>query len=440
MLTERQATAAKPRDRDYKLADAGGLHLHVRKGGGRSWRFKYRFGGKERLLVLGTYPGVSLAKARLARDEAKALLRGGRDPGIAAKAGALRGTGGGLTFEQAAREWHASQLSRWTPVHQADVLRSMERDMFPLIGAVPLADVDEPLLLGVLRKVEKRGAIETARRLRQRTERVFRYARALGKVSHNPAVDVAEALMPVPTAARWPAIVDLAGVRALVRDVDGAAADPGTRCASRFLALTAQRPGMVRRAAWAEFEGIDWADDPSDDLTDDVALWRVPAERMKVELGLKDDQAYEHVVPLSHQAVAVLRVMRPLTGGRPFVFTSSWSSGKGLSENAIGYLYNREGYKGRHVPHGWRSSFSTVMNGLAERAQPGADRLVIDRLIIDLMLAHRPSGMSESEFRYNRSAYMERRRELAQTWADLILLGAVPASSLVEGLRRRKAH
>lgn len=281
--------------------------------------------------------------------------------------------------------------------------------MFPFIGAVPIVEVDEPLLLGVLRKVGKRGAIETARRLRQRTERVFRYAHALGKVKHNPAIDVAEALAPVPTAARWPAIVDLVGIHALIRDVDGAAAGPGTRSASRFLAFTAPRPGMVRRAVWSEFEGVDW----TNDRLDREGLWRVPAERMKVELGLKDDQAYEHVVPLSRQAVEVLRAMRALTGDKPFVFTSSWGSGKGLSENAIGYLYNRKGYKGRHVPHGWRSSFSTVMNGLAERAQPGADRLVIDRLIIDLMLAHRPSGMSESEFRYNRSAYMECRRELA---------------------------
>ena len=158
---------------------------------------------------------------------------------------------------------------------------------------------------------------------------------------------------------------------------------------------------------------------------------------MKQELDLREDEAFEHVVPLPAAAVEVLRVVRPFSSPKGPIFPGGRDMLAPLSENAVGYLYNREGWKNRHVPHGWRSSFSTVMNGRIERLYPGAERLLIDRLVIDLMLAHTPSGMSATELIYNRAAYMERRRELAEDWAALILEGADPTATLCEGRRRR---
>ncbi|USU10730.1 integrase arm-type DNA-binding domain-containing protein [Sphingomonadaceae bacterium OTU29THOMA1] len=423
MLTEKGVLGARPRDKAYKVPDSGGLYLHISPAGTKSWRYKFRAGGKEKLLVIGRHPDVSLKAARLARDEAKRAQASGRDPALEARRVRLVGQGRSEeTFEKWARAWHSDQKARWKPVHSADVIESMERDLFPSIGPYPVTDIDEPLLLAALRKVEARGAIETARRLRQRAERVFKYAKAAGTGSGNPASDLKEAMQPLPKRRRWPAIVKITELQVLIRDVDSAGAMPTTRLASRLLALTAQRPGMIAGLPWSEIHNVDWRDPASDSPE---ALWRIPSDRMKLEFDLREDDEWDHEVPLAPAAVAVLRAIRPLTGSGPLVFCSSRSSHDPLSANAIGYLYNRIGYKGRHVPHGWRSAFSTIMNARAERAQPGADRLIIDRLIIDLMLAHVPSGMSETEFRYNRNRYMERRREIATEWADM-LVGDLP--------------
>lgn len=434
MLTDPVVRGALPREKRYKLGDSGGLYLEVLPSGSRSWRYKYRFGGKERRLVFGLYPEVRLKDARDLRDAAKAALKAGRDPALETRrARHVRKVGNEDTFEHFARAWHELQKPRWSAVHADDVLTSMENDLFPVIGAYPVGDIDERLMLAALRPVEKRGAIETAHRLRQRADRVFRYAKSEGARNDNPASNVRDGLAAVPPKRRWPALTDLDAIRALLRDVDRAAAQPVTKLASRFLALTAQRPGMVRNMPWSEVEGLDWS---RPDAPAPGATWRVPSERMKLELDLREDEAFEHVVPLSPAAVETLRAVRPLTGRGPLAFPNTRDAHTGLSLNSIGYLYNREGWKGRHVPHGWRSSFSTIMNGRAERLYPGADRLVIDRLIIDLMLAHLPAGMSATEFRYNRQAYMERRRELAEDWATLILDGSDPATSLLEGPRR----
>lgn len=434
MLTNKDVLAAGPKDKPYKLADSGGLYLHVTPTGLRTWRLKFRAGGKEKLLVIGRYPEVSLKAARLARDAAKASLAAGGDPSLERRRVKLVGEGQSEeTFEKWARAWFAQQKGRWKQVHADDVITSMERDLFPSIGGFPLAGIDEPLLLATLRKVERRGAIETARRLRQRAERVFKFAKAAGAVSANPAADIKEAMAPLPKKRRWPAITVVDRLRVLVGDVDAAGASPVTKLASRFLALTAQRPGMIQRLPWSEVENVDWSrpDEPHPD-----AVWHVPSEQMKLEYDLREDDEWDHYVPLAKASVDVLFAIRRLTGEGPLVFPSSWNAHEPMSSNAVGYLYNRIGYKGVHVPHGWRSAFSTVMNGLVERTHPGADRLIIDRLIIDLMLAHVPSGMSETEFRYNRNRYMERRRELAEAWAELLVNGLQPPGALLEGRRR----
>ena len=300
----------------------------------------------------------------------------------------------------------------------------------------PIEQIDQPLLLATLQKIESRGAIETAHRLRQRAEAVFDYAISLGFIPYNPAERLRKALKPVPPKRRWPALIEIEAVRQLMRRIDSAAASPVVRLSSRFLALLAQRPGMIRHAEWTDFEGIDWAK-PHQPCPD--AVWRVPAQRMKQELALRQDDAFDHVVPLVPAAVEVLRAVRPFTIGSKFVFCSSWSGLKPMSENSLSYMYKREGYAGQHVPHGWRSSFSTIMNGRIERRVGLDDAALRDRLIIDMMLAHTPSGMSPTELIYNRSRYMERRRELAQEWADLILVDAIAIDEVISGRRRKVA-
>ena len=436
MLTDKAVRAATARDKGYKLADSRGLHLHISASGHKSWRYKYRFERKERLLTLGTYPEISLADAREKRDEAKKILREGRDPRHAAKRGRLVGADdSGKSFEKVAREWHALQIERWKPIHAADVITSLERDIFPYLGSMPLAEIDKPLLLSILRKIESRGAIETARRIKQRVAAIYRYANAEGAKLENPAADINDALKPLPPPKRYPALLDVGSIRTMIGDVDRAGASPVNRLAARLLALTAQRPGMVRFMEWDDITGIDWAN-PNTDSSD--ALWKVPADKIKQELHLRSDEAFDHPVPLSSQAVEALRAVRWLTGRSPFVFPGARSGLKPISENAIGYLYNREGYKGRHVPHGWRSSFSTIMNEQAERELGSDVRLLADPMTIDLMLAHTPKGMSASELRYNRAAYMPRRRELAQRWADMVMEGAIPVEEIIDSPRRRR--
>lgn len=436
MLTDKAVRAAAAQEKAYKITDSRGLHLHISASGHKSWRYKYRFEKKERLLTLGAYPEVSLADAREKRDDAKRILREGRDPRHAIKRGHLVSESkAGRPFEDVARAWHALQTARWKPVHANDVITSLERDIFPHLGAMPMAEIDKPLLLSVLRKVENRGAIETARRIKQRVAAIYRYANAEGARLESPAVDINDALKPLPPSKRYPALLTVDTIRTMIGDIDRAGASPVNRLAARVLALTAQRPGMVRFMEWEDIIGVDWA---ATDTSDSEALWKVPADKIKQELQLRSDEAFEHPVPLSRQAVEALRAVRWLTGRSPFVFPGARSGLKPISENAIGYLYNREGYKGHHVPHGWRSSFSTIMNEQAERELGSDIRLLADRMIIDLMLAHSPVGMSASELRYNRAAYMPRRRELAQRWADLIMEDAIPAGEIIHSPRRKR--
>lgn len=433
MLTDAAVRKAKPAERDYKLSDSGGLHLFVSKSGHRSWRLKYRHGGKERRLVFGSYPEVSLSAARQMRDDAKRLLREGRDPAYERKREKLANVARHEhTFERYAREWHSMQKGTWTAVHAEDVLLSLERDIFPMLGSIAITEIDESMVLAVLRPVQQRGAIETSHRLRQRMSSIFKFAKPTAKNS-NPT-DIGGSLLSVPAGRRWPALTNLEDLRALIAAVDCAGANPVTRLASRFMALTAQRPGMIRAALWSEFEGIKWnePDGPAEH-----AMWCIPAERMKQSLEMREDEAFDHKVPLSSHAVAVLRAVRRLTGSSPLVFPNNRSAIVPLSENAVGYLYNRLGYKGRHVAHGWRSSFSTLMNEHFAKLYVGQDpRLIIERLIVDLMLAHTPAGMSATELRYNRAAYMERRRELAQLWGDWIMEQQMAAQEILLGRRR----
>jgi integrase len=423
MLSDAQIRAAKPKDRSYKLFDAHQLFLLVTTGGSKLWRLNYKYDGKQKSLALGRYPSLGLAEARRLRDEALAKLREGHDPGVAKKL-KLKAVieASRNTFEKVAREWHEVNAPQWAKVHAADVLRSFERDVFPAIGSLPITALTPPKLLEVLRAVEARSAIETAKRLRQRISGVYAYAIASGIAESDPAEKVGAALKPMPKKGRQPAITDIVELRRMLATVDADVARPVTRLALRLIALTAVRPGELRGAEWAEFENLDG----------DAPLWRIPAVRMKGDLKRKDDVGGDHLVPLAPASVEVLQAIAPLTGASKLVFPSTRHMHRPMSENALGYLLNRAGYHGRHVPHGFRAAFSTIMNEWVNTH--GRED---DRAVIDLMLAHVPQNKIEGA--YNRAAYMERRRELALIWANMLTPGLASPTALLP-LQRKRAN
>ncbi|WP_068084183.1 tyrosine-type recombinase/integrase [Novosphingobium rosa] len=415
MLNDAKLRAAKPRDKAYKLGDSHRLYLLVTPGGGRLWRWNYAFDGKQKSMAFGVYPLISLLEARAMRDDARQLVKQGQDPNIAKKLKTeATMEAARATFEKVAREWHDNAKGQWARVHANDVLRSLERDVFPVIGQLPIAQITPPLVLELLRDVEARGALETAKRTRQRISAVFVHAIAEGIAEKDPAEKLAAVLKPL-RKGRQPAITDLKRLRQMISDAEEDFARPVTRLALRLLALTAVRPNEIRGATWDEFEDLDGPE----------PLWRIPASRMKGTLDRKDEVDGDHLVPLAPQSVEVLRALWPLTGSALLLFPSNRHQHRPMSENAIGYLLNRAGYHGHHVPHGFRAAFSTIMNEWAQK-QGNKD----DRAIIDLMLAHVPRNKVEGA--YNRAAYMERRRELAALWADMLIDKLPPPRVLVE--------
>jgi integrase len=400
MLTDTKIRASKPTEKPYKLADAHQLYLLVTTSGGKLWRMNYAFGGKQRALSFGAYPLVGLAEARQMRDDARSYLAKRRDPKTAKQMEALADAERiAATFEMVARKWFGRVEGQWAKVHTSDVIRSLERDVFPHIGNWPIADLKPPKILEVLRAIEDRPALETAKRVRQRISAVFVFAISSGLAENDPAAIVTGALRPPLPKRRQPAIIELTPLQDMICKVEQDYARPITRLALRFLALTAVRPGELRGARWWEFEDLDGA----------YPLWRIPAARMKGDKSRKAEQGGDHVVPLAGQSVDLLLVIHNLTGGNELVFPSSRHPHRPMSENAIGYLLNRAGFHGQHVPHGFRSAFSTIMNEWADRH--GNDS---DRKIIDLMLAHVPKDQTESA--YNRAGYMPRHREIAIMW------------------------
>lgn len=415
MLSEAKVRAAKGRVKPYKLTDTNRLYLLVTPSGGKLWRWNYTYDGKQKSMAFGTYPMVSLADARTKRDEAYTTLCDGHDPAIAKK---LRieanKEAARQTFEKLARAWHANTAPRWAVRHADDVIRSLERDVFPSIGDLPVSEITPPLVLGTLREIESRGSIETAKRIRQRISAAFVYGIAEGLVKSDPAEKLGAVLKPL-RKGRQPAITELAPLQAMIRAAEEDYARPISRLALRLLALTAVRPNEIRSAEWAEFRDLDGPE----------PLWRIPAARMKGDLDRKEELGGDHLVPLAPQAIAVLRALWPLTGGGDLLFPSTRHTHRPMSENTLGYLLNRAGYHGHHVPHGFRAAFSTIMNEWVERN--GKDH---DRQVIDLMLAHVPKGKVEGA--YNRAAYMPRRRELALVWAAMLSDGLPEPAILLE--------
>lgn len=391
-LSNAAVKAARPQSRAYKMFDERGLFLFVAPTGLRSWRLRYRVQGREKLLCLGQWPDVQLIDARDKAEAARGLVAQGVDPSVQMRTAAALQI---RTFESVAREWHAVQRDRWTDRHAADVIASLESNVFSDIGPLPIGAITSPAILQLLRDVEARGSIETARRIRQRISAVYAFAIAEGLAEQDPAAFVARALRPAPIARRQPALTDLDQARALLAACERAGGPPIIRLASQFLALTAVRIGALLGATWDEFEGLDG----------EVPLWRIPAARMKLKKARKADSANDHIVPLSPQAVAVLKAI-----GENGYDTRS-SRVFPIHPAAIGTLYKRAGYAGRHVPHGWRACFSTIMN----------ESFPLDRAAIDLALAHAPKGASESEAAYNRAQLLDQRRALFARWGEMLI-------------------
>lgn len=384
MLTTAALDRAKPKDKPYKLTDSGGLFVLVTTTGSKLWRWKYRFQGKENLLALGRYPETGIKAARAARDEARLKLTRGVDP-AAERRVARAVTADGDTFEAVAREWHAKRTG-WTPGHAATTMGRLQRNVFPWLGQRHVAQITAPEVLAILRRIETRGHVETAHRVFYIVREVLTYAIATGRAQANVAAGLSSALSDR-VVRNLPAVTDPAQVGALLRAVDDYAGTFIVRQAFRLAPLVFVRPGELRAAEWSEI-----------DL--DGAEWRIPAARMKRRIA--------HLVPLSRQAVAILRETRALTGSGVYVFPSARGAARPMSNAAITAALRRMGYSRDTMTwHGFRTIASTLLN------EQGWNRDAIER-----QLAH--GADDDVRAAYNRAEYLPERRRMMQAWADYL--------------------
>lgn len=394
-LTDTTIRNARPAAKPQKLYDGGGLYLEVAPTGGKWWRLKYRFGGKEKRISLGVYPDVPLKVAREKCTTARALLAAGTDPGEVKKADKrAQRLSAETSFEAIAREWHAKHAPTWSDSHAARILRRLEVDAFPWIGRKPVADLTPPDVLDVLRRVEKRGALETAHRLHTNISQALRYAVAIGRTQRDVAADIRGALQPVQKE-HMAAITDPKQVAELLRAIDGYQGTFPVACALRLAPLLFQRPGELRAAEWTEFNL-------------DGSTWEIPGDRMKrTKQGKAAGGA--HIVPLSSQAVAILRELHTLTGAGRYLFPSMRTRERPMSDNTINGALRRLGYDGDTMTgHGFRATARTILDEV----------LNVPAAIIEAQLAHTvkdPLGRA-----YNRTAHIQQRREMMQIWADYL--------------------
>ena len=385
-LTDTAVRKAKPKEKPYKLSDGRGMYLEIMPNGSRYWRLKYRHCGKEKRLAMGVYPDVSLAEARDRRERARNQIANGIDPGAAKQAAKQSAkTEAVNNFEALAREWFAKYSPAWAPGHSEKLIRRFERDVFPWIGAHPVAQITAQDLLLVLRRIESRGAVDTAHRAHQNCSQVFRYAVATGRAERDPSGDLRGALSPPRNANA--SITDTKEVGALLRAIDGYKGSFVTKCALRLAPRLFVRPGELRKAEWSEF-----------DL--DKAEWRIPGEKMKMRVT--------HIVPLSAQSVEILRELRSLTGEGKYLFPGSHSKGRPMSENTINSALRRMGYgKDDMTGHGFRSMASTILN------EQGWNRDAIER-----QLAH--AERDNVRAAYNYAEHLPERRKMMQQWSDYL--------------------
>ena len=389
-LTELQVKQAKPKDKDYKLSDGKGMFLHVTKTGSKYWRLKYRhpLTKKERLLALGVYPETSLKKARQARDEARQLLQDGIDPSDHRKAQKADSFAAATnTFEALARDWYATKMSDKSESHRKRTLRLLERDLFPYLGSRPIAEITPPEVLTVLKRIEARGAIETAKRAKQTASMVFRFAIAGGRASNDPAAVVGDQLQPTQTK-HFPTITDPAEVGKLLVSIDEYQGSPMVRAALKLSPLLFCRPGELRGLEWSE---VNWEEERIE----------LPAEKMKTRLP--------HIIPLAKQALDILRELHPLTGRFRYVFPSQKGASRCMSDNAVRTALRTMGYGNEVItPHGFRAMARTLLDEvLNERVEH-----------IEHQLAHTVKDANGRA--YNRTKHLAQRVAMMQRWADYL--------------------
>jgi integrase len=376
-----------PQKKTARLFDGRGLYLEIAPTGSRWWRFKYRFAGKEKRISLGVYPDVGLKKARDRRDEMRRLVADGIDPSAARKQEKLMALDAALnTFEAVAREWFEKHSPNWEASYSKKLLARLEANIFPWLGHRPIRDIKAPELLSVLRRVESRGVLETAHRLMNYCGNIYRYAVATGRTERDISADLRGALPPS-TPRHHASVTEPRDVAALLRAIDGYRGSNVTRYALQLAPLVFVRPGELRKAEWIEI-----------DL--EAGEWRIPAERMKMKA--------KHIVPLSMQAVAILRALQPLTGKGRYVFPGARSHERCMSENTVNGGLRRLGWSGSEMTgHGFRSMASTLLN------EQGWNRDAIER-----QLAH--SERNSIRAAYNYAEHLPERRRMMQAWSDYL--------------------
>jgi integrase len=385
-LSDLAIKTAKPGAKPIRLSDSGGLYLEVAPSGGKLWRLKYRFGGKEKRLALGKYPEVSLKDARDRRDEARKLLANEIDPSENRKVQkAAKAERAANSFEAVAREWIAKNTPTWAATHTSKIVRRLEMYVFPWLGGRPIAEITAPELLAMARRIEGKGAIETAHRAMQNCGQVFRYAVATGRAERDPTGDLRGALQPVQST-HMAAVTEPRKVAELLRIFDTYQGTLTVRCALQLAPLVFVRPGELRQAEWK-------------DIDLDAAEWRYIASK----------KGNAHIVPLAHQAVAILQEVKALTGEGRYVFPSARTSERPMSDNAILAAMRRLGIaKDEMSGHGVRAMARTILDEV----------LGFRPDLIEHQLAHAvrdPNGRA-----YNRTAHLPERRKMMQAWADYL--------------------
>lgn len=397
-LTDTAIRNAKPTDKTQRLFDGGGLYLEISPAGGKWWRWKFRHGGKEKRLSFGTYPDTGLAAARAKREDSRKLLATGVDPSQHRKSEKAAGTARAAnSFEVLAKSWLETQKRSLEPVTVTRADRMLTLWAYPWIGSLPIASIKPPQILGVLRRVESRGAHETAHRLKQRIAQIFRYAIVNGLAEHNPASEMRGALQPVIPIPRA-AITSPALAGELLRAIDGFSGTYTVGAALRLAPLWFVRPGELRAAEWSEFE-----------LEGKTPVWTIPATRRKLKRAQKENPSTPgHVVPLVPQALVILKELQKLTGRSKYVFPGARSSRSHMSGMTINAALRRMGFdKTTMTAHGFRALASTMLN---ERGwNPDA---------IERQLSHIEKDKVRAA--YNRSQYMEERRKMMADWADCL--------------------
>lgn len=384
MAVKNAALKGKP----YKLADGAGLYLEVMPTGSKYWRFKFRFAGKEKRLALGVYPSVTLKAARKAARDARDGLAAGIDPTETRRQDKLeRSVGAANSFRAVALEWYEKEKPHWSDSHIKRTGWLLEKNLFPWLGHRPIAEINPPELLGVLRKTESKGTLETAHRAKQIAGQIFRYAVATGRAERDPTPDLKGALA-TPKGGHHAAIVDPKLVGDLLRAIDGFRGTPTVTAALKLSPLLFCRPGELRQMEWAE---INW----------DESRWEIPAEKMKMRLP--------HIVPLCMQALDILRELQPITGRGKYVFPSARGASRPLSENGVRTALRTLGFDNDQMtPHGFRAMARTIL-----------DEVLNYRVEwIEHQLAHTVKDANGRA--YNRTSHLPQRKEMMQAWADYL--------------------